>query len=163
MKSTSKPGPRACASRRVGLYLPSLETLEDRLQPGESLLGWLVGGALLGPSLSVLDSASWVSDNGTGSRVENPGPAPHGTRPEQDLDLTAGPSFLALATVPEDRNVAPSRPLPTASTQALSGTPATLFAGTDDGLTLPWATPLPQGRTQRQDGSSPVASGQSMQ
>src|SRR5947209_13429399 len=54
-RRTSRPAGLVGGSHRPGRYRPRLETLEDRLPPGDLLLGAVLGPALWGPSLSATD------------------------------------------------------------------------------------------------------------
>src|SRR5437588_9578102 len=54
-RRTSRPAGLVGSSHRPGRYRPRLEILEDRLPPGDLLLGAVLGPALWGPSLSATD------------------------------------------------------------------------------------------------------------
>jgi Bacterial virulence factor lipase N-terminal len=53
---------RAPSGERPPTCKPCLELLEDRLPPGDLLLGGMLGSALCGPSLSAADPESWTPE-----------------------------------------------------------------------------------------------------
>src|SRR5262249_53259153 len=62
MKRTSKPWFRWAAPTPRPFYRPQVTSLEARLQPGESLLSWWLGGSLLGASLAFLDQSPAIPE-----------------------------------------------------------------------------------------------------
>jgi hypothetical protein len=113
--------------------------LEDRLQPGDTVLGCVLGGALLGPDLSIL-----AHDLALDGAYDQP---PHNHRPAHP-DTWSGRNYdpvLAVgvfASLPEDLHAATDVHVPFPLTQGTAGNSTATLTQANDSLVLQLASNL---------------------
>jgi hypothetical protein len=125
--------------------------LEDRLQPGDMVLGYLLGGSLLAPGLAVLDpDLGAAKEDASVTQPAKHRPAPYNGLADQDLHRMPAAGPIALASFLEDRSTARSVLSPASLPQGVVGDSATPHGGSADLLSLQLAaavlhssTPLP--------------------